>query len=239
MSWFGSKKTPKDASADPVGVVGGYDYPPGPVGATGYPGSGPAAPPTHSQAPYVSLPISDQAAALQINPDEFYGGFTQGPPSAELPVQKPRERRWYPRLSTNDDCTEQRNTTFYGGRQAQPDGQDRFVYGGYRSYAFERPIPLTRNHLRQKAGAGGLDGTRFYMENQGQGSLGAIGKSRGQRNHRPTVFTEPAPWSANYYDTTASTGTPDQPGTAQPYTDVYVSPNVSPNTNGGTWRQGG
>ena len=93
--------------------------------------------------------------------------------------------------------------------------------------------------MRVKACASGMDGTRFYMANQGQGSAGVIGDSRSTLGNRPTVFEEPAPWSSNFYDTTASTGAPGTPGTARPVRQVYVSPNVRANTNGGTWRRGG
>lgn len=238
MPW----RTPKNSSntdADPVGVVGGYKYPRGPVGATGYPGSNYQTAPTHSQAPEPVTLIGDQAAAMQSNPDEFYGGIVWEGPAAMLPVQSPRERRWYPRTSQNTTGTTQRNTSYFGGAQALPDGTDRYVYGGVRGYSFERPIPLTRDHLRRKAGAGGYDGSRYYAENQGQGALGAIGQSRSTLNNRPTVFDEPPPWSSNFYDTTQSTGDPGVAGNYSPPSQVYVSPNVRTNSNGGTWRRGG
>ena len=176
---------------------------------------------------------------MQDNPDEFYGGVLWEGPYAQLPVQHPRERRWYPRISRNTQATVQRNNTFFGGQQALPTGQDRYVYGGYRSYAFERPIPLTRNHLRVKPGASGFNGARYFAINQGQGAAGAIGSSRSTLGNRPTVFEEPAPWTSQFYDTTAATGAPGHPGSARPVRQVYVSPNVKTNTNGGTWRRGG
>jgi hypothetical protein len=244
MPWFSSPAKTTAADPDPVGVVSGYRYPRGPMGQTGYPGSnsqvpiGPQDPLTVTPG-LVQQPFQQQTAQMQGNPQEFYGGLIQQGPAAQLPVQRPRERRWYPRLSTNTQATQQRNNTFFGGQQALPNGQDRYVYGGYRSYSFERPMPLTRNHLRVKPGASGYDGSRFYAVNQGQGSAGAIGTSRSTLSNRPTVFEEPAPWSSNFYDTTASTGAPGQPGTAKPVRQVYVSPNVRTNTNGGTWRRGG
>ena len=65
-----------------------------------------------------------------------------------------------------------------------------------------------------------LNGTRYYAEgppvnvNGGQGAYG-VGRLRGP-NHRPVYFNEPAPWTSQYYDTTASVGTPDAPGCARP-----------------------
>jgi hypothetical protein len=191
---------------------------------------------THSQAGNVQVPISGQADQIGAPGDGDNSAESDGW-TAELPVQHPRERRWYPRLSTGTSATQQRNTTQYAGAAALPNGTDRFVYGGYRSYAFERPIPLTRDHLRRKAGAGGYDGSRYYAPNTGMGAPGAVGKSRDQKK-RPTIWVEPAPWSANQYDTTAGSGTPNVPGNVTPVTQVYVSPDVRTNTNGGTWRRG-
>jgi hypothetical protein len=73
-----------------------------------------------------------------------------------------------------------------------------------------------------------LDGRRFYQQpdtelNQG----GAYGHYGARQNvlHRPTVFSEPAPWSAQFYDTTAETGSPDVPGaSSQVVQAVHVSP---------------
>src|SRR5215831_16247648 len=44
------KRKPRRGGS-PLPGAGGYDYPRGPVGATGFPGSTPAAPPTHPQTP--------------------------------------------------------------------------------------------------------------------------------------------------------------------------------------------
>ena len=131
MGWFKSSAHPTAADADPVGPIGGYRYPRGPMGQTGYPGSNDTVL-ILDQTPPHPTPISAQPGQLQSNPDEFYGGVLWEGPMAALPVQLPRERRWYPRVSQNTTATDQRNTTYFGGQQALPNGQDRYVYGGYR-----------------------------------------------------------------------------------------------------------
>ena len=46
-------------------------------------------------------------------------------------------------------------------------------------------------------------------------------------NHRPVYFNEPAPWTSQYYDTTASVGTPDSPGPGGQAPDaIYTSPDL-------------
>jgi hypothetical protein len=77
-----------------------------------------------------------------------------------------------------------------------------------------------------------LNGQRYYATGQsdqfwnaGQGDFG-IARQRGAGNKRPVSFTQPAPWTANYYDTTASVGTNEDPNTqpAQQAQAVYTSP---------------
>jgi hypothetical protein len=77
-----------------------------------------------------------------------------------------------------------------------------------------------------------LNGQRYYATGQqdqfwnaGQGSYG-LGRLQGSGNKRPVSFTQPAPWTANYYDTTASVGTADDPNQnpAQQPDSVYTSP---------------
>lgn len=106
----------------------------------------------------------------------------------------------------------------------------RFVFagGGQQTWSVEREMP----YGGRGDGARGavLDGSRYYVTGQqgqflnaGQGAYGQV-RLAGPR-HRPTVFTEPAPWSTNFYDTTASVGTPDAPGPGgQSPSMVYVSP---------------
>jgi hypothetical protein len=83
-----------------------------------------------------------------------------------------------------------------------------------------------------------LDGNRFYQEPAGfsEGDQGgSYGKARTTQRHRPTIFSEPAPWSAGYYDTTANAGGPDTPGTN---TQVVQSVHVSPSAERRGWRRG-
>jgi hypothetical protein len=77
-----------------------------------------------------------------------------------------------------------------------------------------------------------LNGQRYYATGQqdefmnaGQGEFGTARLS-GAGNKRPVSFSQPAPWTANYYDTTASVGTNEDPNTqpAQQPSAVYTSP---------------
>lgn len=100
--------------------------------------------------------------------------------------------------------------------------------GGNQTWAIQRQMPYTGRGDGARGAV--LNGTRYYgtgqagqFVNAGQGQYGQA-RLAGPR-HRPTVFTEPAPWSTSYYDTTASTGTPDTPGHGGQAPDmVYVSP---------------
>lgn len=109
-------------------------------------------------------------------------------------------------------------------------GRAVFFGGGNLSWSVLREMP----YGGRGNGARGADlgGQRYYATGQeqqfmnaGQGQYG-IGRLSGPL-HRPTVFQEPAPWSTNYYDTTASVGTTDAPGTGgQAPNMVYVSPHA-------------
>jgi hypothetical protein len=77
-----------------------------------------------------------------------------------------------------------------------------------------------------------LNGQRYYASGQGdqfwnagQGEYG-IERVRGSGNKRPVAFTQPAPWNAQFYDTTADVGTQDSPNSspAQQAQAVYYSP---------------
>jgi hypothetical protein len=59
----------------PLPGAGGYDYPRGPVGATGFPGSTPAAPPTHPQTP------EGQKGARQTHGEQVTHGVPQWSPT--------------------------------------------------------------------------------------------------------------------------------------------------------------
>jgi hypothetical protein len=107
----------------------------------------------------------------------------------------------------------------------------RFVYpgGGNTTWSVLRQMP----YGGRGDGARGaqLSGARYYSTGQadqfwnaGQGDYG-IARARGGDHKRPVSFTMPTPWTANYYDTTETVGTPDQPGTpTQAPNMVWVSP---------------
>lgn len=130
---------------------------------------------------------------------------------------------------------------------------NRHVYGGInggtdtiQDRLQNRRMPYTGHdgfrgdlgHARGSVRGAILDGARFYQKpdtelNQG-GRFGAYG-ARENVLHRPTVFQEPAPWSAQYYDTTSSVGGPDNPGQPAVVQNVYVSPSVERKS----WRRNG
>lgn len=289
---------------------GGYTYPRGPMGQTGYPGSTPQTWQTKSQVPgdgdrklgpprqvrhrgNITFPGPDDV----IGPDDGGGQGPQQDVTANQQAwaaQPPRDPSGQPQQPIGDglahgtgpglqrDDTQvrhvsstapelglgvpgnqnQRNTRYYGGRQAAPGltsspayngggphaapvlpftdplaeaGENRFVYkgGGVESYEIEREIPYSI-HARPAAYTGApsnrgaeLSGERYYAPALRRGAFANAGQGRyGQRKkegplHRPTTFTQPAPWSANFYDTSAG----EQQGTQKQAADmVYVSP---------------
>lgn len=113
----------------------------------------------------------------------------------------------------------------------------RFVMAGAQTgWSVQRRMPYTG----RGDGARGaqLTGQRYYgtgqqdqFWNAGQGNYG-IDRQRGSRHKRPVAFTEPAPWTANFYDTTPEVGTTDAPGTpTQGGQAVYVSPSAGRASN--------
>jgi hypothetical protein len=111
----------------------------------------------------------------------------------------------------------------------------RFVMPGAQTgWSIQRRMPYTG------PGNGGrgahLSGQRYYgtgqqdqFWNAGQGNYG-IERQRGGK--RPVAFTEPAPWTTNFYDTTSEIGTTDAPGTpTQSGQQVYVSPSAGRASN--------
>lgn len=112
----------------------------------------------------------------------------------------------------------------------------RFVWdnGGAQTYGMLRQMPYTGRG--NGARGADLNGTRYYAEGQsdqffnaGQGSYGI---AREQGGSRPVSFTEPAPWTANFYDTTDGVGTTDNPGTPAQSPDlVYISPSTGRASN--------
>jgi hypothetical protein len=119
----------------------------------------------------------------------------------------------------------------------------RFVFagGGVQTWSVEREMPY--GGRGDGARGANLNGERYYAtggyDNFMNGGMGQYGAGRlAGPNHRPTVFQEPAPWSTNYYDTTASVGTADNPGVPGQAPDlVYVSPQAGRRGNG-TGRSG-
>lgn len=95
-------------------------------------------------------------------------------------------------------------------------------------YTGHRDFRGNLGHARGSRRGAVLDGARFYQYpdtelNQG----GAFGIIRTSQRHRPTVFQEPAPWSAAFYDTNTEIGTPDQPGrNDQVVQATHISPVV-------------
>jgi hypothetical protein len=101
------------------------------------------------------------------------------------------------------------------------------VGGGNLTYSMLREMPY--GGRGNGARGADLNGQRYYSTGQqdqfwnaGQGDYG-IARQQGRK--RPVSFTEPAPWSSNFYDTTADVGSTDAPGTnAQAPDLVYYSP---------------
>jgi hypothetical protein len=107
--------------------------------------------------------------------------------------------------------------------------QNRFVFpgGGNQTWSVGRRMPYTG----RGDGARGaqLSGQRFYATGQAQqfwnAGMGDYGIARERGGKRPVGFTEPGPWTANFYDTTSEVGTSDDPGTpGQSPQMVYTSP---------------
>jgi hypothetical protein len=119
---------------------------------------------------------------------------------------------------------------------------NRFVLqGGQTGWAVQREMPYGG------VGNGGrgahLSGQRYYTTGQdtqfwnaGQGDYGL---ARQQGGKRPVAFTEPAPWTTNFYDTTSEIGTSDNPNTTpgQSPSAVYTSPSTGRASNN-TGRRG-
>jgi len=157
----------------------------------------------------------------------------------------------------------QRNDWCYN-RFARPDGVNRYVYGGeeggpctgqgrpgpedtgvsppvvnggYSTPVFDRRMPYTSWGYGRRGSQN--SGWRFYRnvpDQFGGWPAGHYGDFRmaGPR-HRPTTFTEPSPWTASYFDTTASTGSATVPGTAgQQVQQIYVSLEAARTS----WRRG-
>ena len=261
---------------DPNPGIGGYDYPRGPYGATGYRGStsdvrnNPPAAESKLANDYVPRrsrqrwhTFAEQQA--RFNTDNW--DVTFHPERV-----RDTETRDHTVISAGTPGGENvRNSRYRGGLQAQPGTarryksapnpgmgkpqtitQDsRYVFNGvnggldiHQDTLVNRRMPYTgqdgyRGNLRHARGGirGAVnDGTRFFqgppvLVSQG----GAYGEeTRGKNRHRPTLFSEPAPWTSRYYDTTRNTGTPGNAGTeSQVQTMVHVSPQAGARRNRG------
>jgi hypothetical protein len=107
---------------------------------------------------------------------------------------------------------------------------DRYAVDGLTSWSVLREMPY--GGRGNGARGADLNGQRYYATGQetqfwnaGQGEFG-IERLRGSGNKRPVGFTQPAPWTANFYDTTTSVGTTTDPNATpeqQPQA-VYYSP---------------
>jgi hypothetical protein len=204
--------------------------------------------------------IEDEQVHRQDQPGEWHGGLPFGGSLSATsvgPQYTDTEHRPNPNtISTGiPGGQRQRNTVYQGGLKAQPGlpsptgGVNRYVFGGInggtdilRNITTRRRMPYTGHGTtrgtRSLRGAV-LDGQRFnsappILQAQGDG----YGRSRRHQRHRPTVFAEPAPWAAQFYDTTAATGSPAQPGTPGVITNVYVSP-APPRRTGAERRRSG
>jgi hypothetical protein len=114
---------------------------------------------------------------------------------------------------------------------------DRYIADGVIGWSVLREMPY--GGRGNGARGADLNGQRFYATGQqtqfwnaGQGEYG-VERKRGSGNKRPVAFTQPAPWTANYYDTTNSVGTQTDPNAnpeQQPQT-IYVSPGGMRATN--------
>lgn len=112
---------------------------------------------------------------------------------------------------------------------------NRFVFdsGGNQSWAVQREMPY--GGRGDGARGADLNGQRYYATGQqtqfwnaGQGDYG-IARKAGGDHKRPVSFQTPAPWTANYYDTTSGVA---QETTAQAPNMIYVSPTTGRATNG-------
>ena len=108
--------------------------------------------------------------------------------------------------------------------------QNRYFFDGLTSWAVLREMPY--GGRGNGARGADLNGQRYYAAGQqdafmngGQGGYGTA-RQLGSGNKRPVGFTQPAPWTANFYDTTASVGTSDNPNATpdQQPAAVYTSP---------------
>ena len=106
----------------------------------------------------------------------------------------------------------------------------RWGQGGVQTWSVQRQMPYGSGERGDGARGAQLSGTRYYASgppvnvNGGLGDYG-VARLRGDKTRRPVGFTEPAPWTAQFYDTTASVGQADAPGPGGQGPDaIYYSP---------------
>jgi hypothetical protein len=103
--------------------------------------------------------------------------------------------------------------------------------GGTTNFAVLRDMPYTGRGNGARGAQ--LNGHRYYATGQDQqfwnAGQGNYGIAREQGHRRPVAFTEPAPWTQNFYDTTGQVQSGDAPQAPQA---VYVSPDAGRARNG-------
>jgi len=115
---------------------------------------------------------------------------------------------------------------------------NRFVFagGGNQTWSVLRQMPY--GGVGNGSRGAHLNGQRYYATGQGDqfgnAGMGEYGQARKGGPKRPVSFTEPAPWTSQYYDTTAGV----QDGSAsQAAAQVYISP-ASGRASNSTGRRG-
>lgn len=112
-----------------------------------------------------------------------------------------------------------------------------FIGDGNQTWSLLREMPY--GGRGNGARGADLNGQRYYATGQsdqfwnaGQGDYG-IARQRGSQVKRPVSFTEPAPWTAQFYDTTDDIGTADNPNTnpGQQPQNIYISPSTGRASN--------
>jgi len=112
---------------------------------------------------------------------------------------------------------------------------NRFQFAGTGSQTWSVLREMPYGGRGDGARGAQLSGQRYFATGQdqafwnaGQGDYG-VARMRGGDYKRPVSFTEPAPWTTNYYDTTASLANQSAP---QSPDAVYVSPHAGRAGNG-------
>lgn len=158
-----------------------------------------------------------------------YRGGRQAVPGA------PHSYRPAPKLGRFSDFTPEVLPSRYvfGGINGGTDNLDdlmtarRMPYTGHGATSGFDRLPGYGAHARGSVRGAVLDGNRFFQAPDTQVDQGgAYGQRiRGHQRHRPTIFAEPAPRNAQFYDTTVNAGGPDVPGSnTQVSENIHVSP---------------